>query len=244
MNLSFNPKRVLVIIWVTLFPMFFVLWYAPYVDTLNRACTLAVVALIFAGSIFVVWRFRFFRWILLAIYAALTAFLILPSKPPEDRSELRASYCRALTSYTGCPYVWGGVGYFGIDCSGLVQKSLEDALVTNGLSTLNPFLIRESAWLYWNRTTAKVLGQGNIGRTYSVTTCPNLNSLDYSGLVPGDLAVTATGEHVMAYLGNKTWIAADDTEEKVTKFTIPVVGGNDHYFEVPMKIVRWKVLSN
>ena len=69
-----------------------------------------------------------------------------------------------------------------------------------------------------------------------------MNALDYSLVMPGDLAVTASGDHVMAYLGDKTWIAADPVEGKVTKFVIPEQ--KNVYFSTPMRIVRWKVLSN
>jgi hypothetical protein len=188
-----------------------------------------------------VWRFRIFRWVLIALYAFSVLFILLPSHPPENRSILRDSYCNALNSYLGCRYVWGGVGYFGIDCSGFVQKGLEDGLVTRGLVTLNPSLVREGIWVYWHRTTAKVLGEGNHGRTYTVTTCPTLNALDYSLLMPGDLAVTSAGDHVLAYLGDKTWIAADPGEGKVTRFVIPEL--KNAYFSTPMRIVRWKILS-
>ena len=137
--------------------------------------------------------------------------------------------------------MWGGEGYFGVDCSGLVQRGMENALVVRGLLTLNPTLVREGIWAYWHRTTAKVLGKGDFGRTTIVTTCPTLNSLDYSLMMPGDLAVTVGGDHVMAYLGNRTWTAADPLEGKVTTFTIPEE--KNVYFFTPMKIMRWKILS-
>jgi len=69
----------------------------------------------------------------------------------------------------------------------------------------------------------------------------SLKSLDYSLLMPGDLAVTADGDHVMAYLGNQTWIAADPGVGKVTTFTIPE--HKNAYFSTPMRVVRWKILN-
>jgi hypothetical protein len=169
--------------WVALFPLFFLLWYSPYIDFPIKIGALAVAALIIVGSVLIVWRFRIFRWVLVALYAVLVLLLLVPSHPPENRSDLRGSYRNALNSYLGCRYVWGGAGYFGIDCSGFVQKGLEDALVTRGLLTLNPSLVREGIWVYWHRTTAKVLGESDVGRTYTVATCPTLNALDYSLLV-------------------------------------------------------------
>ena len=227
--------------WLALFPAFLVLWYFPYIDFPIRVAALAVAFLILIGSVFFAWKHRILPWLLIAGYGAVILFLFLPSHRPVDRLALRSDYCAALKSYLGCRYVWGGAGYLGIDCSGLVQKGLEDALVTRGLSTLNPGPVREGVWVYWHRTTAKMLGKGDLARTYTVTTCPTLNSLDYSLLMPGDLAVTAGGDHVMAYLGNQTWIAADPGVGKVTTFVIPEQ--KNAYFFTPMRIVRWKILS-
>ena len=49
----------------------------------------------------------------------------------------------------------------------------------------------------------------------------NLNVISYENIKPGDLAVTANGIHIMAYLGNKTWIEADPYEHKVIIVKIP-----------------------
>ena len=154
---------------------------------------------------------------------------------------LQSDYCAALKAYTGTHYVWGGQGCLGIDCSGLVQKGMMDALASRGVGTLDPALVRSSLWLYWHRTTAKVIGQGFAGRTVQVTAASTLNTLDYSLVQPGDMAVTAGGDHVLAYLGERTWIAADPGGGKVTTFRIPEA--KNAYFFTPMRIVRWKVLA-
>src|SRR5258708_16597110 len=128
---------------VLLFLLVLSLWYSPFVDFPIRVFTLMVALLILVELLFCIWRFRTLRWTLITLYAASAAFFLFPSHLPENRSDLRASYCNALNSYVGCRYFWGGVSYFGIDCSGLVQKGLEDGLVTRGLLTLNPSLVRE-----------------------------------------------------------------------------------------------------
>ncbi len=242
MNLPIPFKRYPVRAWFALLPLFLFLWYTPHANFSVKVLTSAVVALILVGAVALIWRFRIFRWVLISFYVGSALFLVLPSRPVENPASLRASYCDALSSYVGTRYVWGGASYFGIDCSGFVQKGLEDGLVKKGLATLNPGLIREGIWLYWHRTTAKVLGQGHAGRAYLVETCPTLNALDYSTVLPGDLAVTQSGDHCMAYLGDKTWIAADPTEAKVTKFVIPEM--KNAYFSTPMRIMRWKILGS
>jgi hypothetical protein len=240
-SFRFSLKRFSFREWIALVIFFFVLWYSPYVDFPIRVATVAVGALVLAGALVLVWRSRALRLALILFYVAAFVFLAWPATVPKDRSGLRASYCNALNSYLGCRYVWGGVGYFGIDCSGFVQKGLEDDLVTNGLLNVNPAFLRESAWMFWRRTTAKVLGEGDAGRTFVIIEGRTLNDLDYTLLMPGDLAVTMSGDHVLAYLGEKTWIAADPTEHKVTRFTIPE--RTNFYFSTPMRIVRWKILD-
>jgi hypothetical protein len=237
-----SSKRNLLSLWLILVPTFLVLWYWPDISFRIRLLTWAIAALLLVGSIFFAWNFRILRGLLLAACVGLTLFLIWPSNRTVDRSALRSDYCAALKSYSGCRYVWGGEGYFGIDCSGFVRRGLEDALASRGFLALNPALTRESISLYWHDTTAKVIGEGYAGRTEPVTTCLMLNTLDYAPLLPGDLAVTSTGEHIMAYLGDKNWIAADPTEGKVTTFVIPET--KNAYFSTPMTIVRWKILSD
>lgn len=60
-------------------------------------------------------------------------------------------------------------------------------------------------------------------------------------MLPGDLAVTLSGIHVMAYLGDNTWIGADPGEGRVTQFTVP--DKKNSYFATPMRIVRWTALE-
>jgi hypothetical protein len=222
------------------FPAALVLWYAPYVDFPIRVLTWISLAVALIGAIIVFWRRPAVRWSLIGLYLAAVMFFAWPSHRPVDENALRSKYCESLKAYMGCHYVWGGQGYTGIDCSGLVQKGMMDALATRGMAVLDPALLRDSLSLYWHRTTARVIGEGFGGRTVPVTTCLSLNTLDYSLVQPGDLAVTAGGDHVMAYLGEHTWIAADPSVGKVATFTIPEP--NNGYFFMPMRIVRWKVL--
>ncbi len=110
-----------------------------------------------------------------------------------------------------------------------------------GMTSFDPALLRDSLSLYWHRTTARVIGEGFASRTVPVTLCTSLNALDYSLVQPGDMAVTSGGDHVMAYLGDRTWIAADPGVGKVATFTIPEQ--KNTYFFTPMRIVRWNILA-
>lgn len=60
-------------------------------------------------------------------------------------------------------------------------------------------------------------------------------------LLPGDMAVTTTSAHVMAYLGSDKWIGADPGEMKVAILTI-----SEHkngWFSCPMNIVPWNKIK-
>lgn len=85
------------------------------------------------------------------------------------------------------------------------------------------------------------MGHGYNGRMKAVTSCESLNKLDEPILQPGDLAVTASGIHVMAYAGSHIWVGADPSEQKVTLFTTP--GEKNAYFSSPMNIMRWELLE-
>src|ERR1017187_491386 len=85
--------------WLALFPVFFVLWYFPFIDFPIRVAAWAVAFLILIGSVFFSWKFRVWRWVLIAVYGAVILFLVLPTHRPVDRSALRSDYCAALRSY-------------------------------------------------------------------------------------------------------------------------------------------------
>jgi len=86
----------------------------------------------------------------------------------------------AAEKYVGVPYVWGGesLAEGGLDCSGLVQRSLADVGVTGV-----PRVARD---------------QMTLG-----TAVPSMKSA-----LPGDLLVFDGGSHIAIYVGNGTMIDA------------------------------------
>ena len=123
----------------------------------------------------------------------------------------------------------------------LHRHSQPNPAFLRGLATLNPLLVRGAIDIWWNDTTAEQIGMGYDGRTALVTKCLSLNDLDSSLLQPGDMAVTTSGIHVMAYLGINRWIGADPVEGKVTIFTVPEA--TNGWFSCPMNIVRWNKIK-
>jgi hypothetical protein len=51
-----------------------------------------------------------------------------------------------------------------------------------------------------------------------------------------------SGVHILAYLGDNHWIEADPTAHKVLIVQVPE--SNNAWFNVPVRIVRWRTLSN
>ena len=52
-------------------------------------------------------------------------FGCLSAEPPRS-----ADLVAAAERYLGCPYLWGGTSFFGLDCSGLVQNAFRDIGIT------------------------------------------------------------------------------------------------------------------
>jgi hypothetical protein len=65
----------------------------------------------------------------------------------------------------------------------------------------------------------------------------SISGTDHSKLGKGDMAVTADGVHILAYLGDQTWIQADPDSHKVVEVVLPT---DIHWFEAPVVFVRWR----
>lgn len=235
-------RKILFLVWLASLPSFVFLWCLPTNSLRIRLAIVAALGVFSIGILVIEWRRPFIRYGLLGAVFLILIFLLIPaSKRSQDTSWLRYHYTISLLSYKESPYMWGGEGKRGMDCSGLTRRAMEDVLLNQGMRTFSPFYFREAGSLWWNDTTAEVMGQGYEGRMEFLVQTPSLNGLDTSLLKPGDVAVTADGVHIMAYLGSNQWIGADPTEGKVTVFTVPEE--RSAYFSMPMNIMRWKVLK-
>lgn len=211
----------------------------------NRATRFAQLFLglaLWGGLLMLLWRRRPVRWVFVAISGAVAMFLAWPGREEPSPEPLQSAYVEALRRYDGVIYAWGGEGSTGIDCSGLVRRALLDACWHRGWKTGNPALVREAISIWWNDTTARALGQCPAGLTVSVGEATSLNALDHSIVRPGDLAVTKSGVHVLAHLGEKEWIQADPGALRVLRATAP--DKEEMYYQVPVRLVRWSLLSS
>lgn len=237
---SLLSVRSLWILWRVAFLFWIALVIQPESYRLTRLAGVIVLAVVWLGLIALTWKRRALRISLIAATCLSGVFLLLPERP-VDAQVLRKEFVNALRRFEGVRYHWGGENSTGIDCSGLIRRGMVDALVKRGLRTLDGALVRRAIVFWWNDCTAKSLGQHYNGLTFHVIDTPSLNELDHSQVLPGDLSVTTSGLHIMAYLGENIWIEADPGVMRVISVTTP--SKDNAWFQCPMRIVRWSILK-
>lgn len=228
------------LLWLMVLSIFVGVWLFPISTKYTRASGIVLFVYVWFGLLALVWKNRVLRFTGIAITALTVIFLLLPARRRHDEAELRSGYVAGLQRYEGAHYFWGGESPRGIDCSGLIRRGLIDALFLRGVRTLDSGLVRHSLWLWWNDCTARELGAGH-GMTAPLLETPSINALDPANISPGDIAVTADGLHIMAYLGDNRWIEADPDQQRVLIVIAP--SKDNGWFRQPMKIVRWNVLQ-
>lgn len=88
-------------------------------------------------------------------------------------------------------------------------------------------------------TARRALRDGYKGLTTPLFQAQSINAITNSRLAPGDIAVTADGAHVLAYLGDNHWIEADSGPMRTIIVATPT---ENRWFSVPVHILRWTQL--
>jgi hypothetical protein len=217
------------------------LWY-PISTRLTRVSILLSLTIAWALMVTAIWNKSRIRISILGITLVCGTLLAIAGDSSLNRQSLQDAYVSALQRYDGVSYIWGGENKRGIDCSGLVRRGFEDALLEQGFNTLNPALIRRSIGLWWNDCSARDHGNAAYGQTVSITTTRAISKLDHALVAPGDLAVTSDGLHVVAYLGAQQWIEADPGAKRV--LVSRADDAKNVWMFTPMQIVRWRDLAD
>jgi hypothetical protein len=235
------PARLTRLLWLATLVLWIAVALFPVSNRLSRGSGVVLLMAVWVGLIGLCWQRRALRFCLLGITLIVGLFFMLPARTPPSADALRSDYVACLRRYEGVPYYWGGESPRGIDCSGLVRRGLIDALFLRGLRGLDPGLLRHSLTLWWHDCSAKDLRDGTNRLTSPLFDAANILQLDHSTLLPGDLAVTKDGSHILAYLGNQQWIEADPVDERV--IILPVAEGSNSWLKTRMKILRWRLLE-
>jgi hypothetical protein len=233
--------RLFRILWLSSLLLLIAVALYPVSNRWSRLLSVSLFVAVWFGALALFWRKPAVRWTLLTLTALAGALLLGPGRSLPSAQTMRDDYLKGLRRYDGVTYFWGGENPRGIDCSGLVRRGLIDALFLRGVSTFHPGLTRESLSRWWKDCTAKALGKGEPPLTTHILDAPSINALPHDQIMAGDLAVTADGIHVLAYLGDLTWIEADPAIRKVVQVKVP--SADNAWFQTPVRVVRWRILQ-
>ena len=238
--MAIKSRRILLAIWPILLFALVALWIFPISYRVSRCTMLILMVAVWCGALLLFGKSKWVQVGSIALALLLAAALLLPGRN-ENAAKLRQEYVAALEKYEGTRYVWGGENWAGIDCSGLVRRGLIDADFKRGWKTANPGLLRASLALWWFDSTAKALGEEYRGQSRHLFDAASISGLDHSKLLPGDFAVTSSGVHTLAYLGNEVWIEADPGVGKVIRLK---VSEGHVWFNGPVRLMRWRQLQS
>jgi len=218
----------------------FVVPLNPVNSTLLKLMLLACIGGAWLGLTILAWKRKPLRIALLTLPALLAVPFLLPSSE-IDQAELRADYLQRMAEFEGTKYHWGGESSRGIDCSGLPRRAFRDALLAYGVRHANGRAFRGYVEHWWFDASARALGKGYRDYTSPLGNSGTILEMDYDGLLPGDLAVTRSGNHILAYTGEGKWIQAAPGIGKVV--TLHGRQENNHWFRVPVTTHRWQLID-
>lgn len=234
-------KRTVITVWLIVVIALIANFVFPIRTGLTRVSLLALAFFTIAGAIALTWRIRILRFLIVGICVALSVFLLWPSTSSPDPNELRDLYIQRLQKYNGARYVYGGENRLGVDCSGLVREGMIEALISYGIEHHNPVAVRAAFRLWWHDSNAIMLGKmPEITRPVKGEDYVPLHNT--SGIEAGDLALTQSGSHVLAYLGNNRWIEADPGLGRTHVFTLDDAFKN--LSDELVLFVRWRWLES
>src|SRR5262245_32251142 len=116
-------RRPTIVAWLSSIAAAVALTLYPLNSSATKVAWLLSIVSAFALPLLLWPRSWLVRTIVFIGIAAPLVILCLPGRS-YSREALRASTVNVLESFDGTPYVWGGEGRAGVDCSGLVRQAL------------------------------------------------------------------------------------------------------------------------
>jgi hypothetical protein len=226
--------------WLLLLLVTIGLFLCPVAYRSSRMLLLVCLAVLWVLGAFQLRRRKMATTAIISAGVICLGWLCLPGRP-ADPAALRRTYVQCLKEYEGTIYFWGGENRIGIDCSGLVRRGLINANTKLGLLTLNPRLVRAALSLWWYDCSARALRDEYRNYTLRISTADSINEADHNTIEPGDLAVTSDGIHVLAYIGDSKWIAADPGARRVIIEDIP---SENIWFSRSVQMTRWRQIKD
>jgi hypothetical protein len=212
----------------------------PVNSKLLKLAFLACVVGAWSGFMILGWAKKPVR-ILALILPILVAIPFALPGGDMDADALRKDYLKRMAAFEDTKYYWGGESSRGIDCSGLPRRALRDALLSYGFKHFNGAAFRQYVEQWWYDASAKALAEGYRKYTQPLEVTGTIEEMSYETLVPGDLAVTTNGVHILAYVGDGQWIQADPGIGKVA--TLSGRDDDNPWFQTPVTTHRWRVLN-
>jgi NlpC/P60 family len=212
---NLTSVRLRLIFFLTCLGLLVLVIIIPYRTSLIRAGMLTLCCLAWAGLVAVTFQHRVLRIILIVATTLSVLFFVTNRSGTPDADALRRRFVERLEDYDGVRYLYGGENHRGVDCSGLVRAAMIRALADRGLASLDSAMLRSAFTLWWHDTNAIQLGKGANGLTLPIGDGSPMPMRAAQNLRPGDLAVTTSGSHVLAYLGDQRWIEADPDVARV-----------------------------
>lgn len=211
----------------------------PVSFMIQRLVRIIAAAGAWGGLLVLLWKRKGIRTALLILPPLAGGLWLLPARR-MNAGELRADYVARLRQLESTPYCWGGESPGGIDCSGLPRRALRDALISRALRHADPGALREFAHQWMFDASALALSEGHRGFTRPLGINGRISEMDYSLLLPGDLAITEGGAHVLVFLGGEEWAEADPDIGQV----VILKGHQDNnvWLKHPVTLHRWSVL--
>jgi len=233
-------RRLILILTLSALAGVFVIPLNPVNSKIPRIALLGSLAGAWIGFTILAWKRKPLRGGALMIPFLGAIPFILPGGD-IDPGELRQDYVRRMNEFEGTKYLWGGESSRGIDCSGLPRRAFRDALLAYGIKHFNGRAFHAYLEQWWFDASAKALGEGYRSYTSPIGTSGTIQKMDYQSLVPGDLAVTTSGVHILAYAGDGQWIQADPGIGVVA--TLDGRTDDNRWFSAPVTTHRWQLLA-